>query len=78
MPSREKPVFYEEVQVQVGESRTCWHRTYVLTAYLNVKGEWRQFWNPGAGPIVGVLSWRPKPTVETKSYSGFPTNLNPE
>jgi len=74
--SREKPEPYEEVQIQVGESRSCWHRSYVLIAYLNKKGEWRQFWNPSVEPLVGVLSWRPKPNVNTKSCSGFPTNLN--
>jgi hypothetical protein len=61
-PAKSKPEPFEEVQVRVGEvvnpRRFARRSNYVLLAYVNGKGEWRQFWRPSREPLVGVVSWR--------------------
>ena len=64
-PLKSKPEPFEEVQVRVGEvvnpRRLARKSSYVLLAYVNGKGEWRQFWRPSREPLVGVASWRYPP-----------------
>jgi hypothetical protein len=64
-PAKSKPEPFEEVQVRVGEvvnpRRFARQSSYVLSAYINGMGEWRQFWSPSREPLVGVVSWRYPP-----------------
>ncbi len=61
-PCKSKPEPFEQVQVRVGEvvnpSHLARQSSYVLSAYINGMGEWRQFWSPSREPLVGVVSWR--------------------